>query len=125
MSDAPVHEHTIPAELVTPPPRRVIRRPRTLGIGTILGSLFFIPLALFGLSLLAWVPIKAIVTFRGQVVTGRIDGKEESSGKNTHYHITYSYKIAGQTHAGRREVDDVSDFDHLEVNQPLPVHVAL
>src|SRR5438067_1919653 len=101
MSDAPVQEHAIPAELMKPPPRRVIRRPGTLGCGTVLGRLFFIPVALFGLYLLAWVPIKAIVAFRGQVITGRIDGKEEISGKGTHYHITYSYKIAGQTHAGR------------------------
>jgi hypothetical protein len=124
MSDAPVQEHTIPAELLKPPPRTVVRRPGTLGCGTVLGRLFFIPVALFGFYLLAWVPIKAIVTFRGEVITGRIDGKEVTSGKNTTYHITYSYKIAGETNTGRRNVEYVSDFDRLAVNDPIPVHVA-
>jgi len=125
MSEVLVQEHTIPAELLQPAPRKALRRPGTLGIGTILGRLFFIPVALFGLYLLAWAPIKGIVTFGGQIVNGQIDQKYTTFGKANHYYIKYSYKIAGQTHTGRREIDSETDFNRMEDGQPLPVHLAL
>jgi hypothetical protein len=110
--------HLFAPQLQRPAPRTTIRRPGTLSLGLISARVLWFGIALFGLLIVARIPMYALVIYRGQLIEGQVEGSTDS--KRPPVYMGYSFEVAGQRRSDSRQID--KDM-WLKPGQKIPVLV--